>query len=121
MGEVEFEFLQEAGDKSEYAFKVALEEAATMQTPELQTAYAEAIALVEYYSTLERKTSSNPRLHFDAIRRCLKEMKAETILRQAEDAEDQGIELSRNCMVPTRPLLDLIRRLMVLMPTRSQQ
>lgn len=121
MESVEFEFIQEAGDKGEYAFKVALAEAENMQPEELRTAYAEAIALVEYYSTMERRTSANPRLHFDAIRRCLKEMKAENILRQADDAEDQGIELSRNCMVPTRPLLDLIRRLMTLMPTRSQQ
>jgi len=118
---VDIEFIQEAGDQGEKAFRVALEEAANMSVPELQVAYAESIALVEYYSTMQRKTSSNPRLHFDAIRRCLKEMKAETILRQAEDAEDQGIELNRNCMVPTRPLLDLLGRLMILMPTRSQQ
>lgn len=121
MKPVEIEFIQEAGDQGERAFHIALEEAAKLSTPELQVAYAEAIALVEYYSTMQRKTSSNPRLHFDAIRRCLKEMKAESILRQADDAADQGIELNRNCTVPTRPLLDLLRRLMILMPTHSQQ
>lgn len=121
MEPIELEFIREGKEQGERAFELALEEAATMPLPELQLAYAEAMSLIEYYSTMQRKTSSNPRLHFDAIRRCLKEMKAETILKQAEYAEDQGVELNRNCVVPTRPLLDLLRRLTILMPIRYQQ
>lgn len=71
----------------------------------------DSIGMVAYYTKIERALSGTPRLHYDALRSAYKQLNADNLLAQAEQAVESGIEISGTCSVKTKPLIDLLHRI----------
>lgn len=69
------------------------------------------IGMVAYYTKIERALSATPRMHYDALRTAYKGLDGDKLLAQAEQAAEEGVEISGTCHVPAKPLVDLLFRL----------
>lgn len=109
MGELE-RIYEEARDYASAEQDKARAQIDQLSTDELKAAYLDMIAMTAYYTKLERTMSATPRLHFDAIKRCMTDIDAEEILRQADMAEEEGTQISGTARVKARALIELLRQ-----------
>lgn len=81
-----------------------------MDIEALRREYVSMTGMVAYYTKIER-VMTKPRLHMDAIKKCLVKLKADQILEQAALAEEQGMPISVTARVPAKPLIELLSQL----------
>ena len=81
-----------------------------MDIETLRREYVSMTGMVAYYTKIER-VMTKPRLHMDAIKKCLVKLKADQILDQAALAEEQGVPVSVTARVPAKPLIELLSQL----------
>jgi hypothetical protein len=87
----------------------ALDQVAGMDLETLRREYVSMAGMVAYYTKIEREMTK-PRLHLEAIKELLVKIKAEELIRQANEAEEQGVSLGI-ARVPAKPLIELVDRL----------
>ncbi len=72
----------------------------------LRREYVSMMGMVAYYTKVEREMTK-PRWHMELISKLLVKLRAEDVLRQAADAEEQGVALGI-ARVPAKPLVELL-------------
>lgn len=103
-------------DAREYAREAEQQAQAQVDSIDVETLRKEYVSLtgmVAYYTKIEREMAQ-PRMHMDAIRGLLKQLKADELIRQAESAVEMGAEISGVARVPAKPLIELLERLTML-------
>lgn len=110
---------EEAREYAEGERQIAIAEVEKLDIERLKKEYVDLISMVAYYTKIEQTMSAKPRYHFDGLRAALKDIDAEEILRQAELAEDDGIPVGQYARVKAKPLLNLLRRVTVLLPSHQ--
>lgn len=118
MSEVDLIY-SEARQYAEQERQSAMEESKKLDIEQLRKEYVDLMAMVAYYTKLERSLSATPRLQFDALRQALKDIDAEDILHQAALAEEDGIPLGQYARVKARPLITLLTRVSAMLPSQE--
>lgn len=101
---------QAANEYAAEAEAQAKERVGEMSLEELRAEYVALTAMAAYYTKME-VVMAQPRFHMEAIKELLIDLKAPELLRQAEIAQEQGVEISGAARVPAKPLLSLLARL----------
>ena len=101
----------EAREYAEGERKLAQEGVMQVDIKDLRREYIDLMAMVAYYTRIEQAMSATPRLHFDALSKDLKDIKADELLAQADIAAEQGVPIAGTARVPVKPLLDILSRL----------
>lgn len=92
----------------------------SMSLEQLRAEYVALTAMNAYYTKME-VVRAQPRFHRDAIKEALVDIKADELLRQAEVAHEQGVEISGSARVPAKPLLSLLSILRQMVNPESDQ
>jgi hypothetical protein len=109
-------------DAREYAEgerRVAQEGVMQLDIPALRREYIDLMAMVAYYTRIEQAMSATPRLHFDALRKAMTDIKADEMLRQADVAAEDGMPIAGTARVPAKPLLEILSRLKAMLSDRQ--
>lgn len=110
---------QMAREYAEGERQSAIEESKKLDIEQLRKEYVDLMGMVAYYTKLEQLSSATPRSHFDGIRKALKEIGADQIIRQARMADEEGIPLGQWARVRTMPLLNLLTRCQAMLPSQE--
>jgi hypothetical protein len=98
-----FEQAREYAAEEEAKARLAVE---SMTEDQLRRECVSLMGMVAYYTKVEREMTK-PRLHLEQIQKLLVKIKADDLLRQAADAEEQGVSLGI-ARVPAKPLVELL-------------
>lgn len=118
MSEVDLIY-SEARQYAEQERQSAMEESKKLDIEQLRKEYVDLMAMVAYYTKLERSLSATPRLQFDALRKALNDIDADEILHQAALAEEDGVPLGQYARVKARPLITLLTRVSAMLPSQE--
>lgn len=118
MSEVDLIY-SEARQYAEQERQLAIEEAEKLDIQQLRKEYVDLMAMVAYYTKLERSLSATPRLQFDALRKALNDIDADEILHQAALAEEDGVPLGQYARVKAKPLITLLTRVSAMLPSQE--
>lgn len=98
---------EEAREYAAHAEGKAAHEAVNMTHETLQAEYVSLSGMVAYYTKLER-VGIQPQLHSKTINKLLQQVGADTLIAQAQVAEEQGVEIAGTARVPAKALIDLL-------------
>lgn len=105
------EIYAEAREYAEGERKLAQEGVMQMDIHALRREYIDLMAMVAYYTRIEQALSATPRLHFDALKKAMKDIMADEMLHQADLAAEDGTPIAGTARVPAKPLLEILSRL----------
>lgn len=109
----------EAREYAEGERRVAQEGVMQLDIQALRREYIDLMAMVAYYTRLEQAMSATPRLHFDALKKAMKDIKADEMLHQADVAAEDGMPIAGTARVPAKPLLEILSRLKAMLSDRQ--
>lgn len=101
----------EAREYAEGERKLAQEGVMQVDIKDLRREYIDLMAMVAYYTRIEQAMSATPRLHFDALKKAMKDIKADELLHQADLAAEEGTPIAGTARVQAKPLLEILSRL----------